>query len=170
MYCIKMRKVVENLWYSYLLFRCCIIVIPIYIILIFSGCYVISNNLEVPTVIRTLYEFALLVFSAAIVFIIVLILATFGNDSNRLSMTDYDYDSEMLQSTNETAFDDISNNDENLINSLERATDQIELFFEHCNDFVVDLVPIEDRYGNRNINYDSPPSYEDAIRSGKQTT
>jgi len=122
----------------------------------------VANNFEVPSIIRTLYEFALLVFSAAIVFIIVLILATFTNDSNRLSMNDYEYDSEILQSTNETSFDDmpLTNNEENLINSLERATDQIELFFEHCNDFVVDLVPIEDsRFGQ------PPPTYEEAMRN-----
>jgi hypothetical protein len=29
---------------------------------------------------------------------------------------------------------------------------------------------LEDRYGNRNMNYESPPSYEDAIKAGKQIT
>ena len=169
-YCQRTEKSLQNLWHYYLLFRCCVIVIPIYIILIICGSYAMANNLEVPTIIGTLYEFLLLVFSAAIVFIIVLFLATFSSNPNKMSGNDSEYESEVIDSTNETTFEEeftLTIAEESLLTGLERATDQIELLFDNCSEFVVDLIPFEEKYSSTDLmgRYDLPPTYEEAIRS-----
>ena len=174
MNCIKNGKLVENLWNSYLLFRCCILVIPIYILLIIIGTIVLSNNIEIPSIIRTIYEFCLLVFSAAIIFIIVLILATFGSNYNKVSTNSYEYENQMIESNNpiESDFDELELIDveNNLLTQLESTTDQIQLFFDNCDHFVIDLVPLEDTSQANQFKrqYDCPPSYEEAVRTANK--
>ena len=157
----KVEKKVHHLWNYYLLFRCCILVIPIYIILVACGSYVMANRIQVPTILITTYELLLLVFSAAIIFIIVLILATFGSNSSKTSVTDMEYEADIFDSTNDTNFEDIITAEDSLLSGLERTTDRIQLLFDDYSDFVVDLVSVDHSFPE-----DSPPSYEEAVRSG----
>ena len=160
MHCNKIKKTIESLWYSYLLFRCCIVVIPTYLMLICLWCFSSYHNIDIPIFIKTIYEFAVLIFSAAVIFIFVLVLATFNGSSGRLSVTDYDYDSDIINDIEENH--NIQQNEEVLITTLEEAADQIDLLFNNSNEFVVHLVPIDD------IKYDDlPPSYEEAIKNSR---
>lgn len=120
-----------------------------------------ANRIQVPTVVITTYEFLLLVFSAAIIFIIVLILATLSSESSKTSVTDFEYEAEIFDSTTENNFEDIITAEDSLLTGLERTADRIQLLFEDYSDLVVDLVSVDNTFPE-----DSPPSYEEAVRSG----
>ncbi|KAH9413449.1 hypothetical protein DERP_007925 [Dermatophagoides pteronyssinus] len=84
-------------WQTYLLFKCCLLVIPIYSFLLLIGAYCIWYNIDVQTSIKTIYELLILLFSAAAIFIIVLLLATLNGQHNppTLSSSIDNYDQEI---------------------------------------------------------------------------
>jgi len=67
-------------WQTYLLFKCSIIVLPAYTILIIAGICCLVYDVEVPSAMRTIYEVLILILSAMVIFIIVLLLATINAD------------------------------------------------------------------------------------------
>ncbi|KAH9491060.1 hypothetical protein DERF_015796 [Dermatophagoides farinae] len=76
MYYNKIRDTAYYWWHTYLLFKCCLLVIPIYSFLLLIGLYCILYNIDVQSPLKTIYELLILFFSAAAIFIIVLLLAT----------------------------------------------------------------------------------------------
>lgn len=76
MYYNKTLDTLHNWWRTYLLFKCCILVIPIYTFLLLIGLCCIIYRIEVQSSLKTIYELMLLFLSAATIFIIVLLLAT----------------------------------------------------------------------------------------------
>lgn len=90
MYYNKIRKTAHQWWRTYLLFKCCIVVVPIYSFLLLIGLYCIINNIDVTSPLKTFYELAILIFSAAAIFIIVLLLATLNGDGTSIEQLDID--------------------------------------------------------------------------------
>lgn len=81
MYYNKIRKTVCHWWDAYLLFKCSITVLPIYLVLVIAGVYCIVYNIDVNASLKTVYQVIFLPLSAAVIFIFVLLLATFNGDS-----------------------------------------------------------------------------------------
>lgn len=81
MYYNKIRKTVNYWWDAYLLFKCSITVLPIYLILVIIGVYCIVYNIDVNVSLKTVYQAIFLPLSAAVIFIFVLLLATFNGDN-----------------------------------------------------------------------------------------
>ena len=76
----KFCKKLSYWWQTYLFFKCSVLVLPAYTILIISGVYCLWRNIEVPSVLKTIYEVLFLLLSALAIFIIVLLLATINGD------------------------------------------------------------------------------------------
>lgn len=81
MYVNKARKTIRHWWEAYLLFKCSIVVLPLYSALILIGLYCIKLDIEVTAPLKSIYQFVILIFSAAVIFIFVLLLATFNGDN-----------------------------------------------------------------------------------------
>lgn len=81
MYYNKIRKTVNHWWDAYLLFKCSITVLPIYLILVIAGVYCIYYNVDVNVSLKSVYQAIFLPLSAAVIFIFVLLLATFNGDN-----------------------------------------------------------------------------------------
>ncbi|KAH7639761.1 hypothetical protein HUG17_3794 [Dermatophagoides farinae] len=105
MYYNKIRDTAYYWWHTYLLFKCCLLVIPIYSFLLLIGLYCILYNIDVQSPLKTIYELLILFFSAAAIFIIVLLLATLNgshnnnnNNTNSSNITTIDdnFDSEII--------------------------------------------------------------------------
>lgn len=81
MYYNKIRKTIHHWWKSYLLFKCSIIVLPIYSFLVVIGLYCYTHRIDPAPQVKTAYQFCLLILSAAVIFIFVLLLATINGDN-----------------------------------------------------------------------------------------
>lgn len=84
MYYNKTRQLVENWWQTYLLFKAVILVVPVFIFLLLLGLWSIVYNVEVTSVLKTIYEVVLLIYSAGFIFVIVLALATLNGRRRNL--------------------------------------------------------------------------------------
>lgn len=98
MYYSKIRDTTYQWWRTYLLFKCCILVVPIYIGLLLIGLYCILYNIDVQSSLKTIYELLILLFSAAAIFIIVLLLATLNGSYAHSLQRDYDPDTVIISS------------------------------------------------------------------------
>lgn len=99
----KIRDTTYQWWRTYLLFKCCILVVPIYTSLLLIGLYCILNNIDVQSSLKTIYELLILLFSAAAIFIIVLLLATLNGSYAHSPHGDYDPDTVIISSLSSSA-------------------------------------------------------------------
>ena len=88
MYYNKFRKTLQHWWHSYLLFKCSIVVLPVYFTLIIAGLYCLIYNIDPAPAVKSIYLFILLILSAAAIFILVLLLATVKGSGNRQTTND----------------------------------------------------------------------------------
>lgn len=79
MYYNKIRKQCETWWSKYLLCKCCVLIVPLYTLLLTIGAYCIIYQVNVSSPVKTIYEVILLFLSAGAIFTVVLLLATLNN-------------------------------------------------------------------------------------------